>query len=61
MIKKNDKIYLIDFQDLHVGPVGIDLASLFYDHENYYDEKIIQTSVEAFIQENDFLEKEKNL
>ena len=59
MIKKNDKIYLIDFQDLHVGPVGIDLASLFYDHENYYDEKIIQTSVEAFVQENDFLEKEK--
>lgn len=59
MIKKNDKIYLIDFQDLHVGPVGIDLASLFYDHENYYDEKIIQTSVKAFVQENDFLEKEK--
>ena len=59
MIKKNDKIYLIDFQDLHVGPVGIDLASLIYDHENYYDEKIIQTSVDAFIQENDFLEKEK--
>lgn len=59
MIKKNDKVYLIDFQDLHVGPVGIDLASLFYDHENYYDEKIIQTSVEAFVQENDFLEKEK--
>lgn len=59
MIKKNDKIYLIDFQDLHVGPVGIDLASLFYDHENYYDEKIIKTSVEAFVQENDFLEKEK--
>lgn len=59
MIKKNDEIYLIDFQDLHLGPVGIDLASLFYDHENYYDEKIIQASVESFIQENDFLEKEK--
>tara|TARA_B100000575_G_C23125714_1_gene652175 strand:- start:1004 stop:1936 length:933 start_codon:yes stop_codon:yes gene_type:complete len=59
MIKKGNTIYLIDFQDLHVGPVGIDLASLFYDHENYYDEKTIQSSIDKFSEQNEIIERDK--
>ena len=58
MIEFNDEIFLIDFQDLHLGPLGIDLASLFFDHENEYDEKAIKKSIKRLLDENAFIEKD---
>lgn len=32
-----DCLYLIDYQDMCIGPVGIDLAALIFDHYCYHD------------------------
>ena len=38
--------------------MGIDLASLFFDHENEYDEKAIKKSIKKLLDENAFIEKD---
>jgi len=35
------QIYIIDFQDLNVGPIGMDLASLLYEHDFDYPKDLI--------------------
>ncbi len=41
-----EKIYVIDFQDLCVGPIGIDLASLVYEHQFDYEQEEIRVAIE---------------
>ena len=37
----DDELFVIDFQDLNVGPIGIDLASLLFEHSFDYPENLI--------------------
>ena len=37
-----DEIFVIDFQDLNVGPIGIDLASILFEHNFDYSEELIE-------------------
>ncbi len=37
----SDDLFVIDFQDLNVGPIGIDLASLLFEHNFNYSESCI--------------------
>ena len=36
-----DQLFVIDFQDLNVGPIGIDLASLLFEHDRDYPEELL--------------------
>ena len=37
-----DQLFVIDFQDLNVGPIGIDLASLLFEHDRDYSEELLE-------------------
>jgi len=37
-----DKMYLIDYQDMCIGPIGIDLAALIFDHYLVHDVEILK-------------------
>ena len=37
-----DQLFVIDFQDLNVGPIGIDLASLLFEHDRDYPEELLE-------------------
>ena len=37
-----DTMYLIDYQDMCIGPIGIDLAALIFDHYYVHDVEILK-------------------
>ena len=41
MISRNE-LFVIDFQDLNVGPIGIDLASLLFEHDMDYPKELLE-------------------
>ena len=41
MIFYNDKIHIIDFQDLKSGPISMDAASLIFEHKFNYSEELV--------------------
>ena len=41
MIFYNDKIHIIDFQDLKSGPISMDAASLILEHKFNYSEELV--------------------
>ena len=41
MLNKDDDLTVIDYQDMKVGPIGIDLAAILVDH--YYETNILHT------------------
>lgn len=42
------QVAVIDYQDLCLGPVGIDLAGLLLDHYHEFDEKLIRSSLKTY-------------
>tara|TARA_Y100001935_G_scaffold14482_1_gene10951 strand:- start:1049 stop:2011 length:963 start_codon:yes stop_codon:yes gene_type:complete len=46
------EIYIIDFQDLNVGPIGMDLASLLYEHDFDYPEDLIHELLQKHCERN---------
>ena len=46
------QIYIIDFQDLNVGPMGMDLASLLYEHDFDYPEDLINELLQKHCERN---------
>ena len=49
LILNKEEIYIIDFQDCCVGPMGIDLASILYEHDRNYDEELILSQIRSFL------------
>ena len=47
-----EQIYIIDFQDLNVGPMGMDLASLLYEHDFDYPEDLINELLQKHCERN---------
>ena len=47
-----EQIYIIDFQDLNVGPMGMDLASLLYEHDFDYPEDLINELLQKHCKRN---------
>ena len=47
-----EQIYIIDFQDLNVGPIGMDLASLLYEHDFDYPEDLINELLQKHCERN---------
>ena len=45
-------IYIIDFQDLNVGPFGMDLASLLYEHDFDYPKDLINKLLKKHCERN---------
>ena len=41
MIFYNDKIHIIDFQDLKSGPISMDAAALIFEHKFNYSEELV--------------------
>jgi aminoglycoside/choline kinase family phosphotransferase len=50
MVDSNHKIAVIDFQDLCIGPVGIDLAGIIVDHYISYSDKLINNALKYYIE-----------
>ena len=49
LIMCKNEIFVIDFQDLNVGPIGIDLASLLYEHDFDYSNDLIKDVLSSHI------------
>jgi aminoglycoside/choline kinase family phosphotransferase len=50
MIDSNNEIAVIDFQDLCIGPVGIDLAGIIVDHYISYPDELINNTLKHYIE-----------
>ena len=50
MIDSNNEIAVIDFQDLCIGPVGIDLAGIIVDHYISYSDELINNALKHYIE-----------
>ena len=46
------KLFVIDFQDLNMGPIGIDLASIMYEHSYEYPKVLIDDLLENHLKNN---------
>ena len=46
------KLFVIDFQDLNMGPIGIDLASIMYEHSYEYPKALINNLLEKHLKDN---------
>ena len=46
------KLFVIDFQDLNIGPIGIDLASIMYEHSYEYPKSMIDNLLEKHLKDN---------
>ena len=47
-----ENLFVIDFQDLNMGPIGIDLASIMYDHSYEYPKVLIDDLLEKHLKNN---------
>ncbi len=47
-----ENLFVIDFQDLNVGPIGIDLASIMYEHSYEYPKVLIDDLLEKHLKNN---------
>ena len=47
-----EKLFVIDFQDLNMGPLGIDLASIMYEHSYEYPKVLIDDLLEKHLKNN---------
>ena len=47
-----EKLFVIDFQDLNMGPLGIDLASIMYEHSYEYPKALIDNLLEKHLKNN---------
>ena len=47
-----EKLFVIDFQDLNMGPIGIDLASIMYEHSYEYPKVLIDDLLEKHLKNN---------
>ena len=47
-----ENLFVIDFQDLNMGPIGIDLASIMYEHSYEYPKVLIDDSREKDLKNN---------
>ncbi len=52
LLRPNNQLGVIDFQDALVGPVSYDLASLIYDCYVDLPEKIVTKTIDTFCREN---------
>jgi len=50
MVDSNNEIAVIDFQDLCIGPVGIDLAGIVVDHYISYSDELINNALKHYIE-----------
>ena len=46
------KLFVIDFQDLNMGPIGIDLASIMYEHSYEYPKALIDNLLDKHLKDN---------
>ena len=47
-----ENLFVIDFQDLNMGPIGIDLASIMYEHSYEYPKVLIDDLLEKHQKNN---------
>ena len=47
-----ENLFVIDFQDLNMGPLGIDLASIMYEHSYEYPKVLIDDLLEKHLKNN---------
>ena len=47
-----ENLFVIDFQDLNMGPIGIDLASILYEHSYEYPKVLIDDLLEKHLKNN---------
>ena len=47
-----ENLFVIDFQDLNMGPIGIDLASIMYEHSYEYPKALIDNLLEKHLEDN---------
>ena len=47
-----EKLFVIDFQDLNMGPLGIDLASIMYEPSYEYPKALIDNLLEKHLKDN---------
>ena len=56
-----ENLFVIDFQDLNMGPIGIDLASIMYEHSYEYPKVLIDDLLEKHLKNNGLKASSKEL
>ena len=47
-----ERLFVIDFQDLNIGPIGIDLASILFEHSYEYPKTLIDDLLKKHLKDN---------
>jgi aminoglycoside/choline kinase family phosphotransferase len=50
ILDSNNSLAVIDFQDLCIAPIGIDLAGILIDHYHSYSKDLIEASLKHYIE-----------
>jgi aminoglycoside/choline kinase family phosphotransferase len=50
ILDSNENLAVIDFQDLCIAPIGIDLAGILIDHYQRYPNELIEDSLKHYIE-----------
>ena len=50
ILDSNENLAVIDFQDLCIAPIGIDLAGILIDHYQRYPNELIEDSLKRYIE-----------
>jgi aminoglycoside/choline kinase family phosphotransferase len=50
ILDSNNSLAVIDFQDLCIAPIGIDLAGILIDHYHSYPKELIEASLKHYIE-----------
>ena len=56
ILSERNEIFVIDFQDLSRGPIGIDLAGILLDHYRLADHNAITKALKYFQEQSHFLD-----
>ena len=61
ILDKHKEVNVIDFQDMCIAPIGIDIAGILLDHYMNFDRSIIKKNLKYFLNQSDISLSEDDL
>ena len=61
ILDEHNKVNVIDFQDMCIAPIGIDIAGILLDHYMNFDRSIVENNLKYFLNQSDISLSEDDL
>ena len=61
ILDEHNKVNVIDFQDMCIAPIGIDIAGILLDHYMNFDRSIVENNLKYFLNQSDISLSEGDL